>query len=176
MTEPQRGVRLVRVDEQNWRVYRAVRLEMLLDAPRAFGATHTQVAARTDADWLHRLRGGPLWLALDGSATGARPSDVLGSVGMYWPVEQVTAQACLIGMWVRPSARGTGIGEALVAAVLDEATVRGVRRLTLEVATENRPAQALYRRLGFAPTGRSGSLPHDPTITEVELAVDVRRP
>ena len=34
-----------------------------------------------------------------------------------------------------------------------EATARGAERVGLEVRTDNAPAQALYRRFGFAPVG-----------------------
>ncbi|MCC6847219.1 MAG: GNAT family N-acetyltransferase [Deltaproteobacteria bacterium] len=46
-------------------------------------------------------------------------------------------------------ARGRGVGRALLAAVEDRARARGCCKLTLEVLEENRPARALYARVGF---------------------------
>ncbi len=46
--------------------------------------------------------------------------------------------------------RGRGIGQALLAAVEQEALRRGCCKLTLEVLANNRPALASYRRFGFA--------------------------
>ena len=59
------------------------------------------------------------------------------------------------------TARGAGVGRALVAGVLDLAAARSVERVSLSVADEVNPgAAALYRSLGFEPVGRDdgGSL------------------
>lgn len=50
---------------------------------------------------------------------------------------------------VHRSARGQGVGKALVEAMRGWAQVVGVRKLTLSVLTTNRPAQALFRRCGY---------------------------
>lgn len=45
---------------------------------------------------------------------------------------------------------GRGLGAAIVEGMCDEAARRGLRRVWLRVAQDNRRAVALYRRLGFA--------------------------
>ena len=72
-------------------------------------------------------------------------------------------------MWVDPSARGRGVGERLVRSVVDDAATRGCSRVLLEVAHENARAVDLYERMGFVATGRTGAMPHDPSITEFEM-------
>jgi putative acetyltransferase len=52
-------------------------------------------------------------------------------------------------MYVRPEARGHGIGLALVDAVRTEARRIGYTRLRLDTAPELHTAITLYRRLGF---------------------------
>lgn len=52
-------------------------------------------------------------------------------------------------MYVRPDARGGGIGAALVGAVCTEARRIGYTRVRLDTAPELHAAIALYRRLGF---------------------------
>jgi GNAT superfamily N-acetyltransferase len=53
-------------------------------------------------------------------------------------------------LWLRPSARGKGLGGALVLALLDEARTAGIRTFRLETLPGKMPAAAaLYRRLGF---------------------------
>lgn len=59
-----------------------------------------------------------------------------------------------LGMGLLPDARGRGLGEALLRAVLAVALERGIERAELEVYASNRPALALYRRLGFTEEGR----------------------
>ena len=163
MTEPARDdLRVVRVDDSNWRTYRDVRLAMLQDAPRAFWTTYAQAAARSDEEWRRMVGQSHTWLALG----GAEP---LGSVACVRLPEQPEDECVLVGMWVAPSARGRGVGERLVRTVLESAAERGLSRVLLEVAHENAPARALYERMGFAPTGRTGEMPHDPSITELEM-------
>jgi ribosomal-protein-alanine N-acetyltransferase len=54
---------------------------------------------------------------------------------------------------VDPGWHHRGIGTVLLLDVARAATGLGVRHLTLEVRVGNDPAQALYRRFGFAPVG-----------------------
>ena len=54
------------------------------------------------------------------------------------------------GVGVIPSARRTGVAEALMRAVHEEARSRGVERVWLEVIVENTRALALYEKLGYA--------------------------
>ncbi len=171
MTDRDSGLRVVPVDETNWRVYRQVRLDALRGAPRAFWTTHAEAAARTDDQWRQMVTQPPersrTWLALsDGRA--------VGSVGSFRMPDQPEGECILVGMWVDPTARGLGVGELLVRAVLAAAAEQGLERVVLEVAHENEPAVALYRRLGFVPTGRTGAMPHDPSITEFEMERPLR--
>ncbi|MER6201572.1 GNAT family N-acetyltransferase [Streptomyces sp. NPDC001586] len=57
------------------------------------------------------------------------------------------------GLAVLESARGGGIGRALVEAACAAARAGGARRMTLRVLGHNEPAQQLYRRCGFAVVG-----------------------
>jgi putative acetyltransferase len=53
-------------------------------------------------------------------------------------------------MYVVPSARGRGVGQALVAALEAEGRLLAVRRLILETGVRQPEAVALYTRTGFA--------------------------
>jgi ribosomal-protein-alanine acetyltransferase len=52
-----------------------------------------------------------------------------------------------------PDWRGCGLGQYLLVALLEAARDRGARLATLEVRAGNRPAQQLYRKLGFEIVG-----------------------
>lgn len=52
-------------------------------------------------------------------------------------------------LFVRPAARGTGLGGRLVRAAIDEARRLGYARILLDTTPHMREAQALYERLGF---------------------------
>jgi ribosomal protein S18 acetylase RimI-like enzyme len=60
------------------------------------------------------------------------------------------AEDCnLEDLYVRESARGTGLGRALAQATLERARERGCRRVELDVWQSNEAAAELYRSLGF---------------------------
>ena len=67
-----------------------------------------------------------------------------------------------VSIGVRPNARGKGVGEKLMRALIGEAARRGLG-LCLSVRSEN-PARRLYERLGFrgipgsAVTNRAGGM------------------
>ena len=60
---------------------------------------------------------------------------------------------------MRDSARGTGLGRALVSECISHARARGCLRIELDVQADNAPALALYERSGFSTT------PKGPTPT-----------
>jgi ribosomal protein S18 acetylase RimI-like enzyme len=53
---------------------------------------------------------------------------------------------------VHPEHRRKGIGEKLLSYVLEQAKAEGALRVMLLTDGDNTRAQALYRRLGFAPS------------------------
>lgn len=69
-------------------------------------------------------------------------------------IRVVADEAEVLTLAVRPSARGRGLGTILVEGAVDLARAAGAGRLFLEVAEDNRPARALYGRLGFEAAGR----------------------
>jgi GNAT superfamily N-acetyltransferase len=66
------------------------------------------------------------------------------------------------GLFVDASARGLGVGTALLEAVFQEARQRQLGCVQLDVIDINPRARALYERVGFAPIGEeeTGPLVH----------------
>jgi len=65
--------------------------------------------------------------------------------GIWWAAED-----CLLeDLFVREDARGSGLGRALVTAVVDLARTRGCRRVELDANDGNAAAMALYTSMGF---------------------------
>ena len=69
--------------------------------------------------------------------------------GVWWDAEDCNVE----DVFVRADARGSGLGRALVSAAIDRARERGCRRMELDTAADNAPAQGLYRSLGFFDSG-----------------------
>lgn len=156
-------VELHHVEPYDWESHRDIRLEMLLDTPDAFWFTYTDEAGLDERGWRAQVE--RAWLVQ------ARQGDqVLGSAGLgaHWePGRESTAT--LFGMYVTPRARGRGVGELLVGAVLAEARRQGRAEVVLEVAENNAPAIALYERCGFRPTGATTPHPRREGLHEVEM-------
>jgi len=66
------------------------------------------------------------------------------------------------GLFVAPEARGSGVGTALLDAIVDEARRRGYAQVRLDVVDTNPRAKALYRHVGFkeVKTVKIGLLKH----------------
>jgi ribosomal protein S18 acetylase RimI-like enzyme len=58
-------------------------------------------------------------------------------------------RARIYSVVVAPAARGQRVAERMIRAAEAEAAAAGLRRMTLEVAVDNVPAQALYAKLGY---------------------------
>jgi len=130
-------IRVVTPDD--WREWRGLRLAALRDAPQTFGATLADWENAPEERWQQRLQGTHNLIAdLDGT-----PAGMVTGFPRDGAVELGT-------MWVAPHARGRGVGDALVRAVLAWA---GSRRVTLRVAEGNTFAATLYRRHGFTGAG-----------------------
>ncbi|MFG1792051.1 GNAT family N-acetyltransferase [Nocardia sp. NPDC049149] len=145
---------------EDWAVFRRLRLRSLTDAPQFFGATLAEAQGRTEQDWRGMLTGRAQFVA---EADGVE----LGTIGGMADPEHGGMH--LISMWVAPEARGTGVADLLVRAVLDLAAAGGHAVVRLEVADGNTVAERLYLRNGFVRTGVSGLVRPDESRIEHEM-------
>ena len=137
-------VRTLQVGE--WPLWRQLRFDALSDSPDAFRPTLDEEKEQSDDWWIDMIdstvehpRGG-LWIA-------EMEQD---PVGMCFARTDTDDTVVEIGaMWVRPAARGRGIGFGLLTAALDWAVSRGVRHAELWVTESNAAAMSLYERYGF---------------------------
>ncbi|MEP6690844.1 MAG: GNAT family N-acetyltransferase [Gemmatimonadaceae bacterium] len=66
-------------------------------------------------------------------------------------------------MYVRPAARGRGVGRDLLRALETEARALGLTRVALETGARQLEALALYQHAGFAPIPPFGEYVGSPT-------------
>jgi len=148
----------------DWQALRDIRLEALRDAPAAFGSTYEREARRGETHWHDRIARGGTFLAYLPELSASEPAGLIGG----YPEDPVTVE--LVSMYVRPNARGHGVGEALVATVVNWAGQKNATTVHLWVTETNAPARALYERCGFALTGGEQPLPSDPSLGEVAMS------
>ncbi|MGJ7415070.1 GNAT family N-acetyltransferase [Streptomyces cinereoruber] len=181
-------VRAVRGDE--WEKAREIRLAALRDpvAHLAFLDTYGAAVERPDSFWREWTEASSesgegkvrqfVAEEPDGSWAGTitvrveRPSD---GVRFGGPVK--ADQTHVVGVYVRPRARGTGVIDALFRAGVEWSWSLAepvVERVRLYVHEENARAAAFYRRFGFTATGERVAVPGDRSAEEVEH--ELRRP
>jgi putative acetyltransferase len=90
----------------------------------------------------------------------AEDGTLLGGSGIY-PTEGLGEGVCeLVKVYLKPQARGTGLGRRLIEQCLAWAREAGFRQIYLETLPELTQAVPLYERLGFSylpgPLGNSG--------------------
>ena len=88
------------------------------------------------------------------SLVACRGDEVVGQLTVHIRDNPRRRHVATIGMGVKTSARRQGIGSTLVAAAI-ELTEKwhAIRRIELEVYTDNSAAIALYRKFGFEIEG-----------------------
>ncbi|MFF1634915.1 GNAT family N-acetyltransferase [Leifsonia sp. NPDC058248] len=154
--------------EDDWRAYRSLRLEMLVDTPIAFLETVEQARAHPDDYWRtrdgNRSETSRLFGAVDGDGSW------LGTMGVFHPPG--ARNPLLVGVYVTPAFRGRDhrLTDALLTSAAEWAGERA-DRLLLHVHEQNEPAIRYYRRHGFEPTGVTVPYPLQPGGLEVEMAL-----
>lgn len=122
-------------------------MEALREAPYAFGLklSDWQGSGDTEARWRERFATVPLNVI---ALLDDKPAGMVGALG----ADGNTVE--LISMWVAPFARGHGVGDALIQAIVSWAEKQHAGRLVLSVRNDNGRAIALYARRGFIDAGR----------------------
>ncbi|MBQ0988443.1 GNAT family N-acetyltransferase [Streptomyces sp. F63] len=181
---PRHAVRPIRAEE--WREVKELRLLALKDpaAPIAFLDTYEQAAAKPDSFWQERAGGSAAggtrvrqFVAEDGrDGTWTGTVTVLiedaGGVDPFGTTVE-RRQAHVVGVFVRPEHRGSGVVDALFEAAVAWAwSVEDVTRARLYVHEDNARAERFYRRYGFTPSGVTVPVKGDPAKVERELVLD----
>lgn len=169
-------IRPVRADE--WAASRELRLTALRDpvAHIAYMDTYEEAVARPDSWWQERTANGAQQFiaeTADGSwvANAAVLIEEAGSTD--WAGSVVARrQGHLVGVYVDPRYRGSGLAKALFRTALEWAWGRGAERVRLLVHVDNARALGAYRKAGFVDTGVTMSLGDEPGDLELELAVE----
>ncbi len=119
----------------------AVNAEAFADHPEQGGMDAADLAARMAEPWFDPAG---LLLAVD------EAGDLLG---FHWTKQHPEADGPAHGevyvVAIAPQAQGRGLGRVLTLAGLHHLTEGGAEEVVLYVESDNRPARAVYERLGF---------------------------
>ena len=134
-------VTTVRPDESGWPAY----VSLFADYRAHYDSAPPEPKACDE--WLRRhLPSGALtcYLAHNGESCAAMAlvlvSPASQRLAVYWQLRD---------LFVAPQHRRTGVGRAVVTAVVDGARAAGALRVALQTESGNAPAQALYHQMGF---------------------------
>jgi GNAT superfamily N-acetyltransferase len=166
-------IRAVRVED--WEKLRELRLAALADplASVAFNETYEMAAAHGAQFWRHRAAQGSQGLLAE---TFIAEDDEDGG---RWVAKATVLDegesAHVVGVYVRPEHRGTGLAESLFKAVEGWAGERPyVTRMLLHVHEHNPRAESFYRRIGYTRTGEFVKDPKAPVLRELEMVRELR--
>jgi ribosomal protein S18 acetylase RimI-like enzyme len=128
------------LEPDDWALWRALRIEATITEPDTFGSTLDEVISTSETQWRARLGDEALHIVAlrGGVAIGMAAVDQSFELG---------------SVWVRPTARGSGVGHRLVDAALRWAASRQNRPVHLAVRATSTPAISLYRAHGFVEVG-----------------------
>jgi len=144
------------VGSADWERLRDARLRALADAPYAYSSTLASKRAFADEVWQERATPRETGCAFAVERGGRFDAIVSGFVA------DDSGAVHLVGMWVAPELRRTGVGRLLVDAIVDWARARRARRVCLCVESGNAEARRLYERCGFGRTDPLPRLPYEP--------------
>ncbi len=173
------------VRHEDWARIKEIRLDALRDpvAHLAFLDTLEQAAARSDDFWQDRAAGAAEGRSVRQFVAEGTDGRWLGTVSVLVELPGVQgvfggapelAQTHIVGVFVQPEARGTGIAEELFQAALEwswSIAEPQIERVRLFVHEDNARAEAMYGKVGFKRTGVSVPVPGDVTRSEIELAL-----
>ena len=150
-------LRVDRVSQDDWETFKELRLAALQESPGSFGSSYAEERDQPEAWWRR-------WIGSDvtdreGAVFVAYLDDrPVGTVSTY---KADASSAHLIAMWVKPEARRSGVGRALVETVFDWAVGSKATSVTLESPRTTRRPSGSTRRRAFDSPARSGRC--DPT-------------
>lgn len=134
--------------EDDWALLRAIRLDALLRAPRAFVSTHDREVGYNERQWRNWLRR-DLWLLAFTDPSSGEPIGIIAATRE--PVAPC-GEPFISSVWVDPKHRKQGIAKELIRAATDRVAARGATAVSLWVLDGNKRARKLYTAMGFTIT------------------------
>ena len=134
--------------EDDWKLYRDVRLSALKESPEAFAASASSEQELEEATWRQRMGRSTRLVAEDESG---EPIGVV-SLRVDSRPDEDTPYGELFGLWVDPQRRGSGIAVKMLDSLLEHARAAHLGAVIYWVGTDNARAVSFASSHGFLPT------------------------
>lgn len=146
-------MRITQLSADDWQKYRDITLESNLKEPQAFASTYASNLEKDETKWRSRLTS---FTSDSESLTLFAVNENDEVVGKVAAILFKPDRIEVIGMYVKESERGKGIGKMLLTELLLQIEqVRNNRPIELEVNKEQEAAIRLYSKLGFITVSSS---------------------
>jgi ribosomal protein S18 acetylase RimI-like enzyme len=130
------------LQEQDWTIWKDIRLEALKLHPKAFGSSYEEESLWTDESFKQNLVKNDIF----GAFINYKLIGVAGFF-IYGP-QKLKHRGMLFTLYVRQENRGQGIADQLLETVIQHARTR-VLQLLCTANAENASALKLYKKHGF---------------------------
>ncbi len=160
---PGSSIDIVKLNSNEWPIYKQLRLEALQNEPQSFSTTYADMLTRSDEFWVGRVKAAEAesedWLLL----LAKYEDRYIGLLGAYcekgWGMDDT---AHIVQVYVNKAYRGLGAGKKLLEAMI--AKLKRIPNLTvvrLSVNSIQTAAVRLYESCGFKAIGQEESLSGD---------------
>lgn len=135
-----------RLNRDDWKNYRDIRLEALKEEPDAFGSSYNEYKDRDDLYWVERvvlsedINGRSFLMAVCGENTFVAIGGAYRDENDEWNI---------IAIYTKKDFRGMGLGSLLFEKILEELKNREIKKVFLRVNANRIPALSLYKKYGF---------------------------
>lgn len=144
-----------RIQENEWRELRDLRLRALATDRIPFGSTYEETKLRPEIFWQELAQKGSI-----GGNTAVFVARFPQMLGMVRGDLESDEKFHVYSMWVAPEVRGKGVAEALLMELENWILSSGGSEVELFVADKAEAARRLYARLGYVENDKHDVSPH----------------
>ena len=164
--------RIRRLQADEWKKLRSIRLEMIEDTPTAYVESLASARAQSEDQWQERAAAmagpGNVSLVADDGWEGNPLRALMRVTAKLHQDPARPPQAMLISVYVAPGHRGSGLADEMLRQAVEAAGDElGAGLLQLGVHESNLRAQRFYLRHGFQDTGAREPYPLDTEHSEI---------
>ena len=138
-----------KLDEDDWRIYKEIRLKALKSDPFVFGSNFETESKWSEAEWRS-----PLQKADVAIFTLFEKGDPIGITGVSVDRNDKSKQTGILwGSWLEPAARGKGLSKMFYEARINWAIGHStIKRLIISHRASNLSSKFANQKFGFIPT------------------------